>query len=53
MIKENNKIYKAEDNSNNSMLPGDPSGSPDESLIFIDDGFRSKLSKHFGNGKLK
>ena len=46
----NNKIYKAEDNSNNSMLPGDPSGSPDESLIFIDDGFRSKLSKHFGNG---
>ncbi|MFH1452265.1 MAG: NYN domain-containing protein [archaeon] len=53
----NNKIYKPANLPNNSMLPGDPNGLPDESLfskrnnalVFIDDGFLSKLSKHFGD----
>ncbi len=33
------------------MLPGDPKRLPDESLIFLDEGFIYKLSKHFGEGK--
>lgn len=50
------KIYKFQNTKNISMLPGDPSGSPDEfflenTLIFIDEGFVEKLSKYFGNGK--
>ncbi len=53
------KIYKPEESNNISMLPGDPSGSPDESfskkfgytLVFIDEAFLSKLSKYFGDGK--
>ncbi len=58
---KNSKFYKRESNDNISMLPGDPSGSPDESffsvgknnetLFFIDEGFLSKLSKYFGSGK--
>ncbi len=61
MIQQNSKIYKYKSSNNNSMLPGDPSGSPDESffsgdknnetLFFIDEGFLSKLSKYFGKGK--
>ena len=40
-----------------SILPGNLKGLPDESfsmnntLIFIDEGFLSKLSKYFGEGK--
>src|SRR3989338_4850102 len=53
------KFYKEKSHTNNSMLPGDLQGSPDESinsnlnqtLVFIDDGFLSKLSKHLGRGK--
>ena len=58
------KFYKDMNSNNTNMLPGDPSGSPDESffknkksidlkdtLIFIDEAFLSKLSKHFGNGE--
>ena len=38
------------------MIPGDPQGLPDEfymeeTLVFIDGGFLSKLSKYFGEGK--
>ncbi len=39
------------------MIPGDPTGSPDEffnmekTLVLLDSGFLSKLSKHFGKGK--
>ena len=52
----NKKIYKHKVCNNNSMLPGDRNGSPDESffngtLVFIDEGFLSKLSKHLGKGK--
>lgn len=47
-MEENNKLYKHECNNNINMLPGDPSGSPDESLVFLDEGFVYKLSKHFG-----
>ena len=51
----NPKIYKENNVSNNNMLPGDLKRSPDESfnstLIFIDGGFLSKLSHHFGGGK--
>lgn len=56
--RKNDKIYKPEDTNSINMLPGDPSGSPDESfllnsetLVFIDEAFLSKLSKHFGSGK--
>lgn len=54
MIKE--KVYKENGFSDNNMLPGDPSGSPDEffslsALVFIDASFLSKLSKYFGGGK--
>lgn len=53
------KIYKPEESSNISMLPGNPKGLPDESfskkfnytLVFIDEAFLSKLSKYLGNGK--
>jgi uncharacterized LabA/DUF88 family protein len=53
------KVYKSEINTNNNMLPGDPKGSPDEffsndineTLIFVDSNFLSKLSGHFGKGK--
>lgn len=51
------KIYKLKNNRINNMLPGDPKGLPDESffsgdtIVFIDAGFVSKLSGHFGKGK--
>ncbi len=50
------KIYKLETYNNIKMHPGDPKGSPDgffckDSLMFIDAGFLSKLSKYFGGGK--
>ena len=54
------KVYKSASFDSISMLPGDPSGSPDESffsgdknnetLVFIDEGFLSKLSRYFGKG---
>ena len=52
---ENGKVYKLQYNYNNNMLPGNPKGLPDGSffkntLIFIDTGFLSKLSKYFGGG---
>jgi len=59
----NEKIYKPQQNNNISMLPGDLKRSPDEffsknikvklrdTLVFIDEAFLSKLSKHFGHGK--
>ena len=50
---KSNKVYKDKNNNNDSMLHGDPQGSPDESFssqtketfIFIDDGFLAKLNK--------
>lgn len=54
MIQQYSKFYKRRKSSNINMLPGDPSGSPDESflsqdtLVFIDANFLSKVSKHFG-----
>ena len=55
-ISENQNVYKPLNADNNNMNPGDPQGLPDESffddtLVFIDAGFLSKLSKHFGGGK--
>jgi len=54
-INTNQNVYKPDNIDNTSMLPGDLKRSPDESfnstLIFIDEGFLNKLSKHFGNGK--
>ena len=51
----NNQIYKGENTQNINMHPGDRNGSPDESfnstLVFIDAGFLSKLSRYFGAGK--
>lgn len=51
----NQKTYKENKVTNINMLPGDPQGSPDESLnsilVFIDEAFLSKLSQFFGNGK--
>ncbi len=49
------KIYKPLNYDTNSIHPGDLKRSPDESfsedtLVFIDANFLSKLSKHFGNG---
>ncbi|MEX2017307.1 MAG: NYN domain-containing protein [Candidatus Pacearchaeota archaeon] len=52
------KTYKPEKTNNFNMIPSDPKGSLDESffnksngtLVLIDAGFLSKLSKHFGNG---
>lgn len=49
--REKRKIYKDKEYYDNSMIPGDLQRSPDESLIFIDDGFLAKISKHFGQGK--
>ena len=48
MIKE--KIYKVKKFNNFEMFPSDPFGSLDDSLVFIDAGFVSKLSKRFGEG---
>jgi uncharacterized LabA/DUF88 family protein len=49
------KDYKDPYINNNNMLPGDPKGSPDEffnqTLVFIDSGFLSKVSNHLGKGK--
>ena len=45
------KIYKDKLINKNNMLPGDRKGSPDDSFLFIDSGFLSKLSKYFGGGK--
>ncbi len=51
----NQNVYKPEDISNDNILPGELKRSPDDSfsrtIIFIDSGFLSKLSKYFGNGK--
>lgn len=52
----NQKPYKDTKHSNNNMIPGDLKSSPDESfsektLVFIDAGFLSKISKQLGNGK--
>ena len=53
---KNRKIYKEQEYNNINMLPGDSSGSPDESfslndtLVFIDEAFLSKLSKYLGKG---
>jgi len=62
--KFNHNIYKSGINDNVNMLPGNPRGLPDESffknntsvnqeetLVFIDEAFLSKLSKYFGGGK--
>lgn len=54
-------VYKPQNIDNSSMLPGDLKRSPDESfsekqdknnetLIFVDEAFLSKLSKYLGNG---
>jgi len=58
MTNKKDKVYKPKGTNNVNMLPGDPLGSPDESflltfetLIFIDEAFLSKLSKHFGSGE--
>lgn len=57
MTSEKRKFYKLQEDNNINMLPGDPSGSPDESfssndtLVFIDEAFLSKLSKYFGKEK--
>jgi uncharacterized LabA/DUF88 family protein len=56
---QKDKIYKLEESNDTSMLPGNPKGLPDEffskkfnyTLVFIDEAFLSKLSKHFGGGK--
>jgi len=50
------KVYKPEGFSRTNMLPGDLKRSPDDyfsenTLVFVDAGFLSKLSKYFGNGK--
>lgn len=49
------KIYKEPNTNNIKMNPSDLTRSLDESfnftLVFIDAGFLSKLSKHFGGGK--
>jgi uncharacterized LabA/DUF88 family protein len=62
MNNQNQKPYKPKENYNNNMLPGDSKESPDESfsknknkpqdtVVFIDEAFLSKLSKYFGNEK--
>jgi len=45
----NQKPYKEDKSIKNNMSPGDSSELPDESFIFIDAGFLSKLSKYFGD----
>ena len=53
----NEKIYNLNITGSGSMLPGDLKGSPDEfsshrdALVFVDEAFLSKLSKHIGDGK--
>ncbi len=57
----NRNVYKFTHSNSEDMLPGDLNRSPDESffrksiankvLVFIDDGFLSKLSKFFGDGE--
>ena len=53
MIKE--KSYKSANVINNNIPLGDLKRSPDDyfskTLVFIDAGFLSKLSKYFGGGK--
>ncbi len=56
MNKQKDKIYKDEVINKNSMLLGDLKRSPDEfyfkeTLVFIDETFLEKLSKHFGKNK--
>ena len=50
------KVYKLEGFSRTNILPGNLKRLPDDcfsenTLVFIDAGFLSKLSKYFGNGK--
>ncbi len=52
----NQKTYKDAIPNNNNMTPGDPKGLPDESfsketLIFVDAGFLSKISKPLNSNK--
>jgi uncharacterized LabA/DUF88 family protein len=51
MTSKNQKAYKENNLNNNNMPPSDRNGSLDDSFIFIDAGFLSKLSKYFGKGK--
>jgi len=57
MPKKGNKNYKKRgNNTHTNMSPGVPSGMPDDftsksTLVFIDAGYLSKLTKHFGKGK--
>ena len=46
----NEKIYKLENYQNSNMNPGNLQRLPDESFVFIDAGFLSKLNKYFGEG---
>ncbi|MEK6844490.1 MAG: NYN domain-containing protein [Nanoarchaeota archaeon] len=53
---KNRKTYKEAIDNNINMNPGNPKGLPDESLfqntiVFIDEAFLSKLSKFLGEGK--
>lgn len=54
---DNQKFFIFSLSHNINMIPGDPSGLPDEffnmekTLVLLDSGFLSKLSKHFGKGK--
>jgi len=54
MAGPNQKPFKSEETHNSNMHPGDRNGSPDDclshTLVFIDAGFLSKLSKYFGRG---
>lgn len=49
------KVFKPANVSTNNIHPGDLKRSPDDcfskTLVFIDAGFLSKLSKYFGGGK--
>ena len=51
----NNKLYKYQDSINNNIHPGDPKGLSDDyfskTIVIIDAGFLSKLSKYFGGGR--
>jgi len=54
--KQQQKAYKSQDTNHISIFPGNPQGLPDEfflreTLVFIDETFLEKLSKHLGNGK--
>ncbi len=50
-IGSESKIYKESNVQRDNIYPGDPQGLPDDTLVFFDSGFLSKLSKHFGNGR--